>query len=170
VRLTSFGVEKVKIGTGRHAKRALALGIGFSGPLSSTAAQNLAAYTVFSGKVKKAHKTSQVLYNGLVPLSQAIYFSASNTVALLPRGKHTLPKLEQLQVNVSVLTDPAGRPINNGNNFTATVTNAGLVVSNAGAAPAERVEAAAVDQLLEQGMVSVIRHRDHPPPRCHPKK
>jgi hypothetical protein len=157
VTITSFGVEKVKIGTGRHAKRALALGVGFSGALSSTAAQNLAAYTVFSGKVKKVHKMSQVLYNGLVPLSQAIYFSASDTVALLPRGKHTLPKLEQLHVNVSILTDPMGRPINNGKNFTATVTSAGLVVSADSASPAARVRAAAVDTLLAQGMFPPVR-------------
>jgi hypothetical protein len=116
VTITSFGVEKVKVGTGRHAKRAPGLGIGFSGALSATAAQDLAAYTVLSGKVKKVHKMSQVLYNGPVPLSQAIYFPASVTVALVPRGKHTLPKLEQLHVNVSNLTDPMGRPINNGKN------------------------------------------------------
>jgi hypothetical protein len=151
VTVTSFGVEKVKIGTGRHAKRALALGVGFSGALSSTAAQNLAAYTVFSGKVKKVHKMSQVLYNGFVPLTQAIYFPASNTVALLPRGKHKLPKLEQLHVNVSILTDPIGRRINNGKNFTATVTSTGLIVSADSASTAERVQASAVDTLSEQG-------------------
>jgi hypothetical protein len=42
-----FGVEKVAVGKRRHAKRALALGVGFSGALSSTAAQNLAASMVF---------------------------------------------------------------------------------------------------------------------------
>src|SRR5262249_56618761 len=113
----------------KRAPKALALGISFSGALDATAAQNLAAYTVFSGKVKKVHKVSQVTYNGFVPLVQAIYFPASNTVALLPRGKRKLPKLEQLHVNVSILTDPMGRSINNGKNFTATVSNTGLVIS-----------------------------------------
>jgi hypothetical protein len=80
----SFGVERVQISKKKHAPKALALGIGFSGALGPTAAQDLAAYTVFSGKVKKVHKVSQVLYNKLVPLSQAIYFPASNTVALPP--------------------------------------------------------------------------------------
>jgi hypothetical protein len=149
VTVTSFGVEKVKVGTGRHAKRALALGVGFSGALSSTAAQNLGAYTVFSGKVKKVHKMSQVLYNGLVPLTQAIYFPASNTVALLPRGKHKLPKLEQLHVNVSILTDPMGRSINNGKNFTATVSNTGLVISADRISGSKTPTAAAVDALFE---------------------
>jgi hypothetical protein len=143
-------VEKVKIGTGRRAKKALALGVGFSGPLSSTAAQNLGAYTVFSGKVKKVHKVSQVTYTGSVPLVQAIYFSASDTVALLPRGKLKLPKLEQLHVNVSILTDPMGREINNGKNFTATVTNTGLIVSAQGVTPAAAPRAAAVDAVFAQ--------------------
>ena len=96
--------------------------VQFSGALDSKAAQNLAAYTVFSGKIKKVHKVSQVLYNKLVPLTKAIYNASADSVILVPRGKHTLPKLEQLQVNVSVLTDPMGRPINNGKNFNATVT------------------------------------------------
>jgi len=109
VTVISFGVEKVKISTKPHAPRALALAVGFSGALDPAAAQNLAAYTVFSGKIKKAHKVSTVLYNKFVPLTQAIYFSASNIVALLPRGAHALPKLEQLQVNVAVLTDPIDR-------------------------------------------------------------
>lgn len=151
--VTSFQVQKVKVGTGRHAKRAVALAVGFSGALDSTAAQNLAAYTVFSGKVKKVHKVSQVTYNSFVPLSQAIYFSASDIVALLPRGKHKLPKLEQLQVNVSILTDPMARPINNGKNFKATVTNAGLVMSAAGVSASGRLGAAAVDALFEQSMI-----------------
>ena len=105
--------------------------VQFSGALATTAAQNLAAYTVFSGKIKKVHKVSEVLYNKLVPLTQAIYNPSADTVILVPRGKHALPKLEQLQVNVSVLTDPMGRPINNGKNFNATVTNTGLVISTA---------------------------------------
>jgi hypothetical protein len=129
VTVTSFGVERVQISKKPHAPKALALGIGFSGALNQTAAQNLAAYTVFSGKVKKINKQTHVIYNSAVPLGQAIYFPASNTLALLPRGKRTLPKLEQLRVNVSVLTDPMGRPIDNGKNFTATVTSAGLIIS-----------------------------------------
>ena len=73
---------------------------------SRRAAENLTAYTVFSGKTKKVHKVSEAIYNKLVPLTEAIYNASANTVILLPRGNHALPKLEQLQVNVSVLTDP----------------------------------------------------------------
>ena len=142
--ITSFAVEKVHIGRKAHRQRALVLFVQFSGALSTTAAQNLAAYTAFSGKIKKVHKVSQVIFNKFVPLVQAIYDSGVNSVILLPRGKHKLPKLEQLQVNVSVLTDPMGRPINNGKNFAATITNTGLVIS-------ERVHAAAIDALYEQG-------------------
>jgi hypothetical protein len=145
--------DKVKVGTGRHAKRVLALGVNFSGALATQAAQDLAAYTLFAGKIKKVHKVSEVLYNKFVPLQQAIYFPASNIVALIPRGLHKLPKLEQLQVNVSILTDPMGRPINNGKNFTATVSNTGFILSTTGNTPANAALApAAVDALLEQGL------------------
>ena len=90
-----------------------------------------------------------------MPLTEAIYFpSARQRRSSLPRGKHKLPKLEQLQVNVSLLTDPLGRPINNGKNFKATVTNTGLVIStdaSVRAAATASPTAAAVDALFEQG-------------------
>ena len=162
--ITSFGVEKVKVGTGRHVKRALALGIGFRGPLSSTAAQNLAAYMAFSGTVRRVRKVVQVLYNKPVPLRQAIYFPANNTVALLPTKRvRALPKLQQLRVNVSILTDPLGRPINNGKNFTATATNRGPVVTSARFSGSESPAAAAVDALFEQESGFVVRGVRHGP-------
>jgi hypothetical protein len=141
VTVTSFHAQKVKVGTGRHVKRALGLSVGFSGSLDARAAENLAAYTVFAGKIPKGHKGAQPVYTRLVPLSQALYFDAAHTVVLLPRGKHTLPRLEQLHVNVSVLTDPMGRPINDGKDFTATVTHTGLVVSAASLPTAAAVDA-----------------------------
>jgi hypothetical protein len=156
VTITSFGVRRVQLKKGRHAPKALALGVGFSGALDPTAAQNLAAYMVFSGKVKKVHKQNQVTYNSFVPLTQAVYFPASDTLALLPRGKHKLPKLEQLHVNVSIVTDPMGREINYGKNFTATVTSAGLVVST-DAVAAAGPRATAVDALFERGMLPAVR-------------
>ena len=134
-------------------------------PSRLTAAQDLAAYTLFSGKIKKVHKVSEVLYNKLVPLQQAIYFPASHTVALIPRGLHTLPKLEQLQVNVSILTDPMGRPINNGKNFDATVTNTGFILSTTGNTPAIAAPApAAVDALFDRGLVSTVQSLSKPLP------
>jgi hypothetical protein len=164
--ITSFGALKVKISKKPHASRAIALEFGFSGALDPRAAQNRAAYMVFSGKVKKVHKASQVLYKKFVPLSQAIHFSASDTLALLPRGLHKLPKFEQLQVNVSILTDPMGRPINNGKNFNATVTNSGLVISTraeAEAAISTPPPAAAIDALFERGMVPSSREAGEEP-------
>jgi hypothetical protein len=162
VTVTSFGVEKVALGTGRHKKRYLVFGVGYWAGLDPTAAQNLAAYAVYSGKVKKVHKVSQVTYTGHVPLTQAIYFPAQNLVALVPKGRHELPKFEQLHVNVSIVTDPMGNPINNGTNLTATVTNRGQVISaervSRSAAPAE----AAVDALFERQTsfpVRAVRHR-----------
>jgi hypothetical protein len=89
-----------------------------------------------------------------VPLTQALYNSSLDTMYLIPKGRRKLPKLEQLHVNVlSGLTDAIGRPINNGKNFTATVTNAGLVLST------DAVRAAAADALFEPGMVPSLRSR-----------
>jgi hypothetical protein len=80
-------MEKVVLGTGRHKKRYLVLGVGYSSDLNATAAQDLAAYTVFSGKVKKVHKVSQVIYKKLVPLSQAIYFPRPGHRGSGPQGQ-----------------------------------------------------------------------------------
>jgi len=158
VTITAFQVEKVKIGSKRHAKKALVFFVQFSGALSATAAQNLAPYTVFAGKMKKIHKVTQVLYNKPVPLVQSIYNPSADTVILLPRGKHTLPKLEQLQVNVSLLTDPQGRPINNGKNFSATVTHSGLIISpSLIAASSDAPAPAAIDALFERGLVPSVQ-------------
>src|SRR5262249_39724545 len=125
--------------------------------LSPTAAETLTAYTVYSGKTKKIHKTPTALYNKLVPLIQANYNASADSVILVPRGKHKLPKLEQLHVNVSVLTDPMGRPINNGKNFTATTTNSGFVLSTTGNSAASATRAAAIDALFERGMIPSVR-------------
>jgi hypothetical protein len=145
-------VKKVKVGKSPRAPKALALDVMFSGALDAKAAQNLGAYTAFSGKVKKVHKVAQVTYNKFVPLTQAIYFPAVTSVVLLPRGKHKLSKLEQLQVNVSILTAPTGRPINNGKNFKAAVTNTGFIVTTIGSTPASAAPAAAsIDALFARG-------------------
>jgi hypothetical protein len=106
-----------------------------------------------------APKVSQVLYNKLMPLSQAIYYPSMNFVALVPKGLHKLPKLEQLHVDVSILTDPMGGELNNGKNFTATVTSAGLVVSpdRITTAVAETPITVAIDALFEQEMDFSLR-------------
>jgi len=167
VTVTNLAVQKVKIATKHKAQKALVLFVQFSGALSTAAAQNLAAYTALSGKIKKVHKVSEVIYNKVVPLTQAIYNSSADTVILLPRGKSKLPKLEQLQLNVSVLTDPMGRPINNGKNFNATITNSGFIVSErrtAAAIAPPTPTPAAIDALFERGLVAPFwkyrnRHR-----------
>jgi hypothetical protein len=84
-----------------------------------------------------------------VTLTQAIYFPGQNFVALVPKGQRKLPKLEQLNVNVSIVTDPQGRPINNGVPLTAKVTNTGLIVSSNQNPAASAPTAAAVDALFE---------------------
>jgi hypothetical protein len=131
VTITALKVTRANVGPKGHGPKALALDVQFSGPLDAAAAQNLAAYTVFAGHVKKGHKgsASQVVYSTPVRMAQAIYSPSANSVMLLPRGKPKLTQLEQLHVNASIVTDPMGRPINNGKNFTATAGGAGVVIS-----------------------------------------
>jgi hypothetical protein len=157
VTVTFVGVEKVVLGTGRHTKQYPVLGVGYSGGLDPTAAQNLAAYTVISGKVENVHKVSEVVYNKPVPLTQAIYYPSMNFVALVPNGQRKLPKFEQLHVNVSLVTDPQGRPINDGQNLTATATPTGLALfTQVKAAAIERPAPGSVDALFEQGLLAAV--------------
>jgi hypothetical protein len=87
-----------------------------------------------------------------VPLTQAIYSSSGDSLTLVPTGKPRLPRFEQLQVNVSLLSDPQGRCINDGKNFKATVPNTGLVIpTGLRAAAIGTAAAAAVDALFERG-------------------
>jgi hypothetical protein len=58
---------------------------------------------------------------------------------------------------VPILTDPTGRLINNGKNFTATVTNTGFIVSADRLAGSEPPKAAAVDALYEQEPGFLVR-------------
>ncbi len=121
------------------------LDVRFSGPLATAAAENLAAYTVSSGKVKDGHKIFNSRYKAHVVLTHAIYIASEDRVMLVPRGNRRLPRREQLRVNASIVTDPLGRPINNGKDFTATVSKAGLVISEAralAAAPTTRAVSA----------------------------
>jgi hypothetical protein len=138
----------------KHVKKAIVLFVQFSGALAASAAQNLAAYVALGGKTKKVHKVSQVIYNKVIPLLFAIYNPSGNTVILVPRTRNKLPKLEQLQINVSLLTDPVGRPINNGQNFAATLTRSGFILSTIGSMPAVATPAAAaIDAVFERGMM-----------------
>jgi hypothetical protein len=49
-----------------------------------------------------------------------------------------------------------GREINNGKNFSATVTNAGLVISTRAEAADGPPPAAAIDALFERGVVMSV--------------
>jgi hypothetical protein len=152
VTVTSVGVQKVVLGTGHHKKRYLVLAVGYSGGLAPAGAQNPTAYTLHAGQITVVHRVSQVTYTTPVPLVQAFYSPVTNIVALVPQGNRKLPRLEQLHVNVSIVTDPMGRPINNGKNLTATVGNTGLVISTDRIAETDRPAAAAVDTLSEKAM------------------
>jgi hypothetical protein len=159
VTVTAFRDQKYRLIMNHHVKRAIVLFVQFSGALDANAAQNLGAYRALGGKMKKVHKVSQVIYNKPIPLLQAIYASSGDTVILIPKTSAKLPKLEQLQMNVSILKDAMEVPINNGQSFAATLTRSGFILSTIGVTPsiATSPAAAAIDALFEHGLVPSVR-------------
>ena len=145
VTLTSIRGAKVRIGTGRKAKKATAVVLQFSGALNSTTAQNPAAYSLLAGTIKK-HVLS---FRKPVPLASAIYSPSALTVTLLPQGKRKLPKYEQLTIAAGLLTDSLGRPIDGGHNVVATVSKSGLVISISDVSAAGLPKPAVVDALFD---------------------
>ncbi|WP_406697341.1 Ig-like domain-containing protein [Singulisphaera sp. Ch08] len=143
VTLTSLRVERVNLGATPRLRNVKALVAGFSGPLSETAAQNLAAYAVSSGRLIRAIGGPRIVFEGSVTFARAIYDAPRNRVILIPARATRLPRIERLRVDVSRLTDPQDRPINNGRNFEAVATPRGLLASPV-ASPAA-LSAAAVD-------------------------
>ncbi len=74
---------KVKLGTGRKAKRATVVVLQFSGALDPFTAQNVGDYSLLAGTIKK----KVLIFNKSVPLTSATYDSSAQTVTLLPQGK-----------------------------------------------------------------------------------
>jgi hypothetical protein len=144
VTLTSIRGEKVKLGTGRKAKKATVVVLQFSGALNPSTAQNVADYSLLAGTIKK-----KVLgFNKSVPLASATYDPSAQTVTLLPQGKRKLPKYEQLTIRSGLLTDSLGRPIDEGHTVVVTVDRSGQVISQAAVSTALVPSAAMVDALF----------------------
>jgi hypothetical protein len=152
VTITSLRVEAVKLGVRPHARRVLALVAHFSGAVGTAAAENLAAYAIFSGRLARAHRAVQTVFNKPVALARAVVDSAANNVLLIPRRSASLRRFDEVRVNASLLTDPQGRPINNGTDFEAAITVKGFVVSPSPSAAAPSAShSAIVDAALEHG-------------------
>jgi hypothetical protein len=129
----------------RH-KMAKVLVVSFSGALNSASAQNLAAYHLLAGKIKKRATT----YSKPVPLASARYSSTAMTVTLVPRGPLNLSQPAQLRITSALVTDVSGRPIDNGRNVVAAMSKKGITLSAAADPPGiGLLSAAAVDALFE---------------------
>ena len=155
-------------GKGKKAKKTTGIVIQFSGSLNSTQASSLAAFHVFSGKVKKGHTT----FSKPVLLSSAIYNASAHTVSLLPKSKLNLAQPEQLRVTAALLTDAYGRPIDGnhdgqpGGDAVITITKKGITIAMVESrSRVASLTAAAVDSLLETGQIvssrRVASHRQH---------
>ena len=144
VTLTSIRGAKVRIGTGRKAKKATVVVLQFSGALDPSTAQNVGDYSLLAGTIKK----HVVRFSKSVPLASAIYSPSAQTVTLLPQGKRKLPKYEQLTIASGLLTDSLGRPIDGGHTVVVTVGRSGQVISQAAVSTAQAPSAAMVDALF----------------------
>jgi hypothetical protein len=123
--LTSVQQQSVAVGTGRKARKVTALVLYFSAPLNTSAAENLAAYSLLPGKVKRRVTT---FINKPVPMSSANYTPGATTVTLLPRNTSRLARIMELQVTSALLTDTLGRPLDNGHNYVVTVSRSGSTI------------------------------------------
>ncbi len=152
VTLTSIRGAKVRLGTGRKAKKATVVVLQFSGALDRSTAQNVGNYSLLAGTMKKKALT----FHKPVPFTSAIYDPTAQTVTLLPQGKRRLPKYEQLTIRSGLLTDSLGRPIDGGHTLVATVGRSGQVISQA-ATLATRTPSAAMVNALFSGGAGILR-------------
>jgi hypothetical protein len=144
VTITSIRAAKVRIGTGRKAKKATVVVLQFSGALDPSTAQNVGDYSLLAGTIKK----KVLIFKKSVPLISATYNPSAETVTLLPRGKRRLPKYEQLTIRSGLLTDSLGQPIDEGHTMVVTVGRSGQVISQADVSTAPAPSAVMVDALF----------------------
>ncbi len=147
VTVQSAVIETIKIGTGKKARKRMAILIEFTGALSAGAADNSRAYELApiimvkaSGKGK--HRKPATTKLGVpVPVASAIY--ASDQVTLLPLGKPAPSKPKELIVNGALITDTSGRGIDgggtgqSGSDYIATIRGTRVTV---GGIPLARIQ------------------------------
>ena len=119
--LTSLHGAKVKLGTGRKAKKATVVVLQFSGALNSDGGSEPRGLFAPGRNDQEAGLT----FSKPVPLSSAMYSSSAMTVTLVPQGSRKLPKYEQLTIAPGQLTDSLGRPIGGGHTVVATLSKSG---------------------------------------------
>jgi hypothetical protein len=172
VTVESLQIEKIKVGTGKKAKKETVLVLQFSGALNASAADNLGAYelaavTKVKGKGSGKHKQPPTTRLGKrVALASASYNSSNDQVTLTPHGTLTLTasKPDELIVNGSLVTDTLGRGIGGddgqaGSDYIATLTGnrvtvGGVPAARTGAQPA--IARSAVDALLARNGLTGI--------------
>jgi hypothetical protein len=126
VTLTSAQWQTVPIVKGKKTKKVPALVLHFSAPLSKPAAENLAAYALMAGKVKKRVTT----YTKAMPLSSAVYNAGALTVTLYPKSTQKPATPTQLRITAAVLIDGLGRPLNNGHNAVVTMNKSQATITS----------------------------------------
>ena len=166
VTVESLQVETIKVAKGKKAKKGTVLALNFSGALNATSADNASAYPLApiikvkaSGKGKNRRPATTKLGAAVSPASAA-YSASNNQVTLVPRGKLTASKPEELIVTGALLTDALGREIDGdddgqaGSDYVATVSGTRLTTGGLPLARTHRQTASVadvVDHLLDRG-------------------
>ncbi len=133
VTVGSSQLEKIKVGTGKNAKKETVLVVQFSGALNAASADNASAYELapiitVKAKGKGKHKKPPTTRLGPpLPPASVVYNSSNNQVTLLLRSTLNLTKPEELTVNATLVTDTLGREIDGdddgqpGSDYIATI-------------------------------------------------
>jgi RHS repeat-associated protein len=171
VTVLSAQVETIKIRKGKKTVKETVLVVDFSAAINASAADNANAFELApvikvkaSGKGENK-KPATTKLGALVPVASASYMASNSSVTLLPRGKLTASKPEELIVNGSLLIDTSGREIDGnddgqpGGDYIATISGKRVT---AGGIPLVQTRARAatvadvVDRLLARGELAEI--------------
>jgi hypothetical protein len=114
VTVTSVGVVKVQVTSGKRRKTVSAVQVRFSGAV--TGADATASYTLVTGKTTRVHRQPIAQFNRLVPLSSARWDPTSSTALLIPIKKLRAGQPLELRITATSLTDRWGRPLDGDRN------------------------------------------------------
>jgi hypothetical protein len=128
VRVLSVSIQAVRLGKTKKTTQVIVL--QFSGSLNAGNAQNLGTYSLSTIPSNKKQKSKAV------PVSQATYSPANNTVRLVTRSPLALSPPLKLTIGAARLFDDLGRPLDGdhdgqlGGSFLATLSKGRIAVAS----------------------------------------
>jgi hypothetical protein len=126
VTVTSAQWQTASFVIGKKTKKVKAIALHFSAPIDAGAAQNLAAYTLLSGKVKK----HVVTYKARAPLTLARYDVGTQAVTLFAKNAKKFTQMMQLRITAALLPDTLSRPMNKGKDTVVTINKSAFTITS----------------------------------------